>query len=94
MLTTVNKALLMACWRVATIKSVNCKVYANLRYLYMYLGALAMQKSWHKIIHRTDRCDISLFQLGKRWFRYVLRQGMPLPEFCLILPVRQALAME
>lgn len=69
-------------------------IAAALAYLWMvYLGALAMQKGWHKIIHRTDRCDISLFQLGKRWFRYVLRQGMSLPEFCLILAVRQPLEM-
>jgi hypothetical protein len=39
-------------------------------YLWMvYLGALVMQKGWHNIIHRTDHCEISLFQLGKRWFR-------------------------
>jgi hypothetical protein len=64
-------------------------VKAHGSYLWMvYLGALAVQQGWHKIIHRTDRCDISLFQLGKRWFRYVLRQGMPLPDFCLILTVR------
>lgn len=64
-------------------------IAAALAYLWMvYLGALAMQKGWHKIIHRTNRCDISLFQLGKRWFRYVLRQGMPLPDFRLILPLK------
>ena len=45
-------------------------IAAALAYLWMvYLGALAMQQGWHNIIHRTDRCDISLFQLGKRWFR-------------------------
>jgi len=34
MLTIANKVLLMVCLPVAIIKSVNCKVYANLRYLY------------------------------------------------------------
>jgi hypothetical protein len=67
-------------------------IAAALAYLWIvYLGAPAMQKGWHNIIHRTDRCDISLFHLGKRGFRYVLRQAMPLPDFCLILTMRQAL---
>jgi hypothetical protein len=51
----------------------------------VYLGALALQKGWNKIIHRTDRCDLSLFQLGKRLLRYFLKEGKPLPKFCLVL---------
>ena len=31
----------------------------------VYLGTLARKEDLHKIIHRTDRCDLSLFQLGK-----------------------------
>ena len=57
-----------------------------LAYLWtVYLGALTLQKGWNKIIHRTDRCDLSLFQLGKRLLCYLLKQGKPLPKFCLVL---------
>lgn len=51
----------------------------------IYLGAFALEGDLHKIIHRTDRCDLSLFQLGKRLLRYFLRKGQPLPQFSLIL---------
>lgn len=51
----------------------------------VYLGALALQKGWDKIIHRSDRCDLSLFQLGKRLLRYLLKEGKTLPKFCLVL---------
>jgi hypothetical protein len=40
-------------------------IAAALAYLWMiFLGTLAVQEDWVKIIHRTDRCDLSLFQLG------------------------------
>ena len=52
----------------------------------VYVGALALQKGWNKIIHRTDRCDLSLFQLGKRLLRYLLKEGKAPPDFCLVLP--------
>lgn len=57
-----------------------------LAYIWLvYLGALTLQKGWNKIIHRTDRCDLSLFQLGKRLLCYLLKQGKTLPKFCLVL---------
>jgi len=65
-------------------------IAAALAYIWIvYLGALALQNGWNKIIHRTDRCDLSLFQLGKRLLSYLLKQGKGLPKFCLILPVKQ-----
>ena len=51
----------------------------------VYLGTLARKEDLHKIIHRTDRCDLSLFQLGKRLLNYFLRNGQALPQFSLIL---------
>ena len=33
----------------------------------VYLGAICVQEGWVKIIHRPDRCDLSLFQLGLRF---------------------------
>jgi len=49
----------------------------------VYLGVYAMKTKWHTIIHRTDRCDLSLFELGKRLLRRFLTNGIPLPHFCL-----------
>jgi len=51
----------------------------------IYLGELAITKGWDKIIHRTDRCDLSLFQLGVRLLKRLLGRGIKLPEFCLTL---------
>ena len=36
-----------------------------LAYIWMvYLGALCEYDGWREVIHRGDRCDLSLFQLG------------------------------
>jgi len=57
-----------------------------LAYIWMvYLGDLALQKGWNKIVHRTDRCDLSLFKLGMRLLKRFLREGLALPKFCLVL---------
>lgn len=53
---------------------------ACLAYIWIvFLGALAMRDGWHRIIHRTDRCDLSLFQLGLRLLEHLLNEGMPIP---------------
>jgi hypothetical protein len=53
---------------------------ACLAYIWMvYLGALAMQDGLNKIIHRTDRCDISLFQMGLRALEHLINGGQPIP---------------
>ena len=33
-----------------------------------------------KLVHRTDRCDLSVFQLGLRLLIYLASRSMPLPE--------------
>ena len=45
----------------------------------IFLGALAVKKGWHKRIHRTDRCDLSLFQLGLRLMDYRLNMAKFIP---------------
>jgi len=51
-----------------------------LAYLWIvYLGAYAVQQGWHKIIHRTGRCDLSLFQLGLRLLDHLLNEQLPIP---------------
>lgn len=55
-------------------------IAACLAYLWIvYLGALAVQDGWNKIIHRTDRCDLSLFQLGLRLLDHFQNEDLPIP---------------
>ena len=51
----------------------------------IYLGEQVLANGMSKIIHRTDRCDCSLFTLGKRFLKYVLKNGMAIPPFTLAL---------
>ena len=53
---------------------------ACLAYIWIvYLGVLAKQDDWVRIIHRPDRCDLSLFQLGLDLLEHFLDQHMPIP---------------
>lgn len=64
-------------------------IAVSLAYLWhVFLGVYAIQTGWDKIVHRTDRCDLSLFELGKRLLKRFLANGIPLPPFCLFLIVK------
>jgi hypothetical protein len=53
---------------------------ACLAYLWiMYLGVTALRENWVKLIHRTDRCDWSLFRLGLSLLDYLLNANKPIP---------------
>lgn len=53
---------------------------ACLAYLWMvYLGVLAKRDEWMRAIHRTDRCDLSLFQLGLALLDHLLNHDHPIP---------------
>jgi hypothetical protein len=53
---------------------------ACLAYLWIvYLGTVALAEGWHKVIHRTERCDLSLFNLGLNLLEHFLNEQMPLP---------------
>lgn len=54
---------------------------ACLAYIWMiFLGETAEEdKEVMKQIHRTDRCDLSLFQIGLRYLDYLLNQGLHIP---------------
>ncbi len=59
-------------------------IAASLAYVWViYLGEYALKKGWEKIIHRTNRCDLSLFSLGMRLLKRCLREGAVIPSFCL-----------
>jgi hypothetical protein len=53
---------------------------ACLAYIWIiYLGALCVQEGWVRVIHRSDRCDLSLFQLGLRMLEHFLNEDLPIP---------------
>src|SRR5215472_4095935 len=53
---------------------------ACLAYIWIiYLGALCEQDGWSSIIHRGDRCDLSLFQLGLRLLEHLLNEDRAIP---------------
>jgi hypothetical protein len=55
-------------------------IAACLAYIWMiYLGVLCEDEGWRKIIHRKDRCDLSLFQLGLRTLEYFLNEDLYIP---------------
>jgi hypothetical protein len=55
-------------------------ISACLAYIWIiFLGALALLEGWVPIIHRTDRCDLSLFQIGLRLLDHFLNERMPIP---------------
>jgi hypothetical protein len=61
--------------RLATLMMAAC-----LAYIWMvYLGVYARRTGWNTIIHRSDRCDLSLFQLGLRLLEHFLNEGLSIP---------------
>ena len=61
--------------RLATLMIAACLAYIWI----VYLGQMAQQTGWDKVIHRTDRCDLSLFQLGLDLLEHFLNEGLPIP---------------
>ncbi len=61
-------------------------IAACLAYIWIiYLGCLAMKDEWYKIIHRTDRCDCSLFRLGLKLLSHFLNLDMEIPVSFTVL---------
>jgi hypothetical protein len=55
-------------------------IAACLAYIWIiFLGTLALLEDWVSVIHRTDRCDLSLFQLGLRLLEHFLNEHIPIP---------------
>ena len=58
----------------------NLMIAACLAYLWIiYLGCIALRNGWVKIIHRSDRCDWSLFRLGLALLDHLLNEFLPIP---------------
>ena len=61
-------------------------IATSLAYIWLiYLGEYALKTGLDALIHRQDRCDLSLFQLGKRLLARFLCDGCPLPELCFVM---------
>jgi hypothetical protein len=45
----------------------------------IYLGAVAIRGDCIKVIHRSDRCDWSLFRLGLALLDHFLNDNLPIP---------------
>jgi hypothetical protein len=55
-------------------------IAACLAYIWViYLGAIAIRDEWVSIIHRPDRCDLGLFQLGLDLLEHFLNESLPIP---------------
>lgn len=55
-------------------------IAACLAYIWIiYLGAVCEKDGWAGMIHRGDRCDLSLFQLGLRLLDHLLNEGLSIP---------------
>lgn len=55
-------------------------VAACLAYIWIvYLGSLCEKDGWMAMIHRGDRCDLSLFQMGLRLLDYLLNEDFLIP---------------
>ncbi len=53
---------------------------ACLAYLWIvYLGTVAQQDGWLPLLQRTNRCDLSLFQLGLSLLAHCLTEDLPFP---------------
>jgi hypothetical protein len=54
-------------------------IAACLAYLWIvYLGSLCEKEGWRSVIHRSDRCDVSLLQLGLRLLEHFLNEDLPI----------------
>ena len=52
-------------------------IAACLAYIWIvYLGSLCEKEGWRSVIHRSDRCDISLFQLGLRLLEHFINENL------------------
>jgi Transposase DDE domain len=71
----VHKSHLSDPMRLTRVLMATCLAYIWI----VYLGALCEQDGWGSIIHRGDRCDLSLFQLGRRLLDYLLSEDFMIP---------------
>jgi hypothetical protein len=67
--------------RVARLLIATCLAYLWI----VFLGTESHKQNLVGFLHRTDRCDLSLFQLGLRYLHHLLKEGLPIPVRFLVL---------
>lgn len=68
--------------RVSTLLIASCLAYIWI----IYLGCIAKEdKQIMRQIHRTDRCDLSLFKIGLRYLAYLISKVPPLKVVALMV---------
>lgn len=61
-------------------------IAACLAYLWIvYLGLTTLREDRVKLIHRSDRCDWSLFRLGLAWLNHLLNEGLDIPVAFILI---------
>lgn len=62
-------------------------IASSLAYVWIHAAAgFAQAQGWVELFHRSDRCDLGLFQIGLRALQYALREGLRVPV-SFLLPV-------
>src|SRR5215211_940821 len=78
----IHKSHLTDPQRLSRLLIASCLAYIWL----VYLGSLCKKERWQSIVHRSKRCDLSLFQLGLRLLEHFLNEDLPLPvQFHVII---------
>jgi hypothetical protein len=71
----IQKSHLEDCHRLSRLLIASCLSYIWI----VYLGSLCKSDGWQDIIHRRNRCDLSLFRLGLQLLEHFLNEGLPIP---------------
>jgi len=62
-------------------------IASSLAYVWIHaLAGFAQARGWVEQFHRSDRCDLGLFQIGLRAIQYALREGLRVPV-SFVLPI-------
>jgi hypothetical protein len=83
----IHKSHLSQPGRLSRLLIASCLAYVWI----VYLGVCALQEDWMKLLHRADRCDLSLFRLGLRLLARCLKDDRPIPHGLIVpveLPIR------
>lgn len=59
-------------------------IATSLAYVWIHAAGFARAPGWVEQFHRTDRCDLGLFQIGLRAIQYALREGLRVPVSFLL----------
>ena len=71
----INKSRFTDPQRLSRLLIASCLAYIWI----VYLGSLCQKEGWQRVIHRRQRCDLSLFQLGLRLLEHFLNEGLSIP---------------